>query len=101
MALGVLGAIGSGALAVTLMACYGCPDCPDNSAQFCPADMSVVAHDASCPDVGTVDANRAEVSVADAGGTDSSAIDGAADAKADAPLDAPADAPVDADTDGG
>lgn len=101
LTLGVLGAIGSGALAVTLMACYGCPDCADNPSKYCPADMIVVAEDASCPDVGAPDSNRADVSVADAGGTDSSAIDGSSEAGKDGGTDAKADGSTDADTDGG
>ena len=68
LVLAALGAIGSGALAVTLMACYGCPDCATGT--YCPATGTTAVDDAACPDGGSTDARGADVQVPGDAGAD-------------------------------
>jgi hypothetical protein len=86
----------AGAVAVTLMACYGCPDCMYNQT-YCPGSGTYVYDDAACPTDAGSDRDLPDVSVGDAS-IDSSVLDASDDAS-DGDLDAAdSDTP---DADGG
>jgi hypothetical protein len=89
--LGLLaGPLGGGAIAMTLMACYGMPPCDDGSQGCYEPDASAQGDAAHLPDVRVNDAGF------DA--PDDVAVDAPKDAHTDAAADAPNDAALGADT---
>ncbi len=91
-------ALAGGSVAVTLMACYGCPggQCMEPD-KYCPATSSYVERDASCPDADTPDHDVAEASVQDDASEGDASEGDASDAGSDAAKDAAHDADAGAD----